>query len=198
MIIGIVGRIRAGKTTVAKHYANTLGYTIRPMAKPLKAAAKIIFDWNDEHVSGKLKDVIDERFGISPRQVLQNLGTEWSQFNLGLAFPEFGNVTGRRLWAKNFALEYKRSNPITPIIVDDIRFQHEIDVIKEVESKSLIIRIIRPDFDVKDGHASEEQEGLTVDDVIYNDGSISELFKNAEIVLSRYLYNINNFLLPML
>ena len=184
LIIGIVGRIRSGKTTIAKLIAEKYGFTIRPMAQPLKAAARMIFDWTDEHVNGKLKDEIDERFGISPRQVLQHLGTEWSQFGLCKAFPEFAKITGRKVWAKNFALEYEKRKPIN-MIVDDIRFQHEIDGVRKVEPLSIILRVVRPELDYSDGHASEEQKDLKVDTIIYNDSDILTLTKKVEEILSR-------------
>ena len=87
MIIGITGKARAGKDTVADLIKSRLGdrcHTIA-FAKPIKDFCKRMFDWNDEQVYGFLKEAKDRRYKredgsfLTPREAMQTLGTEWGR-----------------------------------------------------------------------------------------------------------------------
>ena len=106
MIIAITGYKQSGKDTIAKYLCEKYGYVQYSCASPIKEAAKDMFNWTDEHVNGELKEVLDPRWGIMPRQVLQSLGTEYGQFMLSKMYPLFAEITGRKLWVRNFHYWY--------------------------------------------------------------------------------------------
>lgn len=175
MIIGICGHMRSGKDTVASIFEYSYGFEHRSFAKPLKDACKIIFDWSDEHVNGSLKDKIDDRWGISPRMVLQLLGTEFGQKMLCDASEKFKKKVGRRLWVLRCLDGQHKNN----IVISDVRFLHEAETIRKYKGK--IIKIIRNGAGVLSTHASEtELEKIEPDYTIDNNGTIYDLTARVE------------------
>jgi hypothetical protein len=170
MIIGVTGHMRNGKDSVAQIFERLYGFEHRLFARPLKDACKVIFDWNEEHVNGKLKDVIDDRWGITPRLAMQLLGTEYGQFTLTEKSPTFAEKTGRCLWVKRCLIDAGNKN----IVVSDVRFIHEADSIKNLGG--VIIRVIRFGYESGSGHASETEVPLIkADFIVRNDGTLGDL-----------------------
>ena len=185
MILGMLGQKRVGKDTAAdylcKYYSQ---FTKVSLATPMKEAVKIIFGWTEEHVNGALKEVIDPFWGISPRQALTTLGTEWGQFTLNEMFPMFSNTTGRKLWVKSLLKKYENKN----IVISDVRFQHEVDAIREIDGK--IIKIERPSLINNDTHESEQAWKITTYDVlIVNDDTLTKFFEKLNLLFSSLMEN---------
>jgi hypothetical protein len=184
MIIGVAGFKRSGKDTVAEYLINSYGFIRYSLAGPMKEIVKIMFDWTEEHVNGSLKEVIDKRWGISPRQALQRLGTDWAQHDLCKEFPLFKEITGRSLWVKKFRY-WAEKRPFSDIVISDIRFPHEVDALKWM--KGFVFRVDRPSLDLEDVHESESYiNSLEVDSTILNDGSIEDLHKKVSELVSVY------------
>ncbi len=116
---------------------------------------------------------------LSPRIMLQTLGTEW-----GRAYKE-------DLWIN--CLINRASGWATPVVVSDIRFKNELEAIKRNGGK--IVRLIRPETDAAaqdigiKGHASEsEQLGFTDDQfdfILENKGTFDELFKKVDRIVNK-------------
>lgn len=190
IIIGVMGKKRSGKDTVANYfvrYHNCMRYAF---ADPMKEMVKKAFLWDEEWVNGKYKETIDIRWGISPRQALQHIGTEWAQLGLCKAYEEFEKITGRNLWVKNFIYSFLHHKK-PPTVISDVRFPHEIEAIKNSPDlagvKKIFIKIERPEIEkIKDDHESEKYiDVLTFDYKIINDGTIEELENKAGDVLTQ-------------
>ena len=71
LVVGLVGRARSGKDTVAK----ALGpeYTLKRMARPVKDACKALYAWTDEALESVLKDFKNEFWGLTPRATMVHL-----------------------------------------------------------------------------------------------------------------------------
>lgn len=189
MIIGIAGKKRAGKDTCAhiikeNFMSNgTQKFEHKSFAEPIKNACKIMFDWNDDHVYGDLKEVIDERWGISPRQAMQDLGTEWAQIDLCKRFPKYKNITGRSIWVKRLIAEYNKLYRTKSFVISDVRFPHEVTELKKI-NKSYIIKINRLDLSGEDSHESENYiDELDCDYEITTQGSLNDLQAQLEVIL---------------
>ena len=76
IIIGICGRAGSGKSSAAKHLINKYGAQRVSFAAPLKRMAMDIWGFSHEQVFGEadVKETVDPRWGITPRQALQLLG----------------------------------------------------------------------------------------------------------------------------
>lgn len=168
MLYGLTGEARCGKDTVAK----MLNIPEYHFSKPMKDACRIIFGWNDEHLYGELKEVVDPNFGVSPREALQTLGTEWGR-----------GMIDNHIWLKRAQIEI---NNHSSLVVSDVRFDNEARLIKQ--NGGVIIEVVR---DVKvDVRQHSSEAGINrnfVDYIIHNDGSFDDLRSKVNAIkLSRY------------
>ena len=172
MLIGLCGQKRVGKDTGAELLINNYGFKRFAFADALKNACKNIFLLDDEQVNGKHKETIDERWNISPREIFQKFGTEIFRNNLDMYFPNLKDHK-QNFWVYRFKLwikeEYKK-NPDQNIVITDIRFPNEMQIVKDFGG--IIIKIKRNTFESIDNHSSEVLiDSLKEDYLIYNDGS---------------------------
>jgi hypothetical protein len=149
-IIGITGNMRSGKDTVAKRMVQTLldhrkkGLVVH-FADHLKEITKLAMGWTDQHVYGDLKDVTDPNWLVSPRYVLQTLGTEY-----------FRKHVDEQFWVK-FLLSEEKINHyykkgVDYLIIPDVRFNNEAEKIKELGGA--VLRVKRDGVNITQ-HASE-------------------------------------------
>ena len=186
-IIAICGAKRSGKDVLAKHLVATRGFKKLSFAEPLKKAVRELFNFNDIQVGidednavGDEKEIIDERWGISPRKALQFFGTEIMQHSINELIPN----TNRGFLA-DILLSRISCDSCDSYVISDMRFLHEYNKLKSsAKIRSLIIvKISRPSINivegaggVRDTHISEnEYIDIPYDVEIINDGSISDL-----------------------
>lgn len=160
-VIGITGPARAGKDTTANFIVAAVGGYVYSMAMPMKAMLKCIgvnFDdpyWEDH------KEQPIAALGVSPRLLLQTLGTEWGRQRVN---PD--------LWvllAKQRLLQYGRG-----MVVPDIRFENEAAWVRNVGG--LIIHLTRKNATPVRPHSSEAGvERAPEDKLLSNDGSLEDL-----------------------
>jgi hypothetical protein len=172
---------------LAKHLVATRGFKKLSFAEPLKKAVRELFNFNDIQVGidednavGDEKEIIDERWGISPRKALQFFGTEIMQHAIDELIPN----TNRGFLA-DILLSRISCDSCDSYVISDMRFLHEYNKLKSsAKIRSLIIvKISRPSINivesaggVRDTHISEnEYIDIPYDVEIINDGSISDL-----------------------
>jgi hypothetical protein len=171
-IVAITGHARHGKDTCADYLASVYGYTRYALATPLKESVCVMFGWSPEQVEGPTKELVDHRWGLSPRQALQALGTEYGQSCLCGMFPEFRLTTGRKLWVRRL-LDRAGGDP--RIVISDCRFPHEAEEIRR--AGGVVIRVTRPGYPVDLSHESERAvDEIHPDAVVSNMGSIEDLY----------------------
>lgn len=201
MIIGVVGFAGSGKGTVSDLLVDNYGYKKMAFADPVKDATAVIFGWDrsllegDTDESRAFRETPDafwsERFGfeVTPRWALQKMGTEGGR-----------DTFHDSLWVT--ALE--RRIDCDNIVISDVRFPNEIKKIKSLGG--YVVRVIRGDepewydtaykqntlVDQKNLmtekypniHISEwAWIGSSMDFVLYNNGSKSELEANVSYML---------------
>ena len=177
MIIGLVGKKRVGKDTVADFLCKKYGFIKYGFADPIKEIAKIMFDFSTDE---SLKEVIDERWGISPREFYQKFGTEYGQFIMPQHFPKiFNDIDKKGFWVKRFQIWYEK-NKDKNIVITDIRFMHEYEEIKKMGG--YIIKIVR-DTGLVDNHVSENFN-IDIPVTIKNNGSKEDLFRQIVYLIN--------------
>lgn len=113
-LIGIHGPARSGKDTLASYLLSNLSddWTRSSFADPIKNMLTAIgVDCSDD-----AKASIDECFGVTPRHMMQTLGTEWGR-----------HMIDGDIWVKAFA----RLNAGMCVIVPDVRFENEAALVRE-------------------------------------------------------------------
>ena len=173
-IVGFTGRKFHGKDTAAKKLINDEGYIHLSFAEPIKQISKILFSFDDEQLYGNKREVIDERWKITPREAMQYLGTEIFREKIQELIPDIGvNFWVRSV--QNKISKLKVENPDVKIVITDVRFQNELDMIREFGGK--VIRVKRNiDNGINQTHASEIYiDTMNVDYEIENNGTIEEL-----------------------
>lgn len=177
-LIGIIGKKQSGKDTIADYLVQNHGFIKYSYAFPLKNGAMEIFGFTKEQVYGDLKEVVDPEWGVTPRKVLQIMGTELFQYDLQRYIPEFANIGGS-IWVKRFSQWYKNNND-KDVIIADVRFKHEVDGI--LQNGGEIWKVIRiPYIFEKDVHASEVEldniDEKFINYIIINDNDLDSLYK---------------------
>lgn len=170
-IIGICGYKRSGKDTAAAYLAEAYGYKHVKFSEDLKCMVRMLFDVTHDQVEGSSKDVVDEEWQVTPRQIMQFMGTEVMQYKLQELCPE----VGRTFWVKRL---FKKHGSAKLLVISDVRFRHEIDAIRKHDPLSLIVRIQKAatHAHAQDTHVSETDcDTLPVDVVLQNDDSVEAL-----------------------
>ena len=159
-IIGLLGRSRRGKDTIADYIINKYPvYKNIKLARPIKDAAKSLYNFTDEQLEGKQKEIIDKRWNISPRDAMVFITTS------------FMNKMGSDFFSRRL---FDNLLPTDKVIISDVRYENDIIEIKQ--RNGIIIKVLR---DIEPYHSWESHidlRTLHVDYTIENNGSIDDLY----------------------
>lgn len=176
MIIGIAGKMKSGKDTAAEALVN-IGFTKIAFADHLKSVCMHLFDMTHDQVyTLEGKETIDLRYGRTPREILQFMGTEVVRDN----FPN--------LWVQHM---WRACEGIENIVIPDVRFDNEAAFV--ALNEGVMIEIERPRLQKKGplawikekiGHRSERGVNRQLlDYIVINDSSISDLHEQILDIL---------------
>ena len=171
-LIGIAGRARSGKDTVANFIIAAIGGYRYSFADPIRAMlAPLGVDMNDPYWQARKEDIIPA-LGVSPRRMMQTLGTEWGR-----------NLISPDLWLVLAHQRLLRNGP--GMVISDVRFENEAAWIRKHGGR--IIHVIRPDAKAVEAHASED--GIEMQDTdarLFNSGTLEELQLSVRELLRVY------------
>lgn len=184
LIIGVNGYAGAGKDTVCNMIREQLIHNDIPteklaFANPLKRATAEAFgipleDFHDEDK----KDVRNSFWGLSPREMLQKVGTDC-----------FRDIVRYDFWIKRMEQAVHNSDAEV-ILISDVRFQNEAEFVWRMNGVILIVSREGKTANVGiANHKSNnivECEGKEKDSfAINNSGTLSELHRKVSIVLAQ-------------
>ena len=185
-IIGLCAQRGIGKSRLAKELVERYGYVEYAFAQPLKEACKVIWNFDDDQLYGQeRKEIIDGRWGISPRHAMQFVGEifrnqypTWCESNgLNIRMP-FGDSNG--FWLNHFQ-EFIRSHPEnTKIVVSDVRYPNEGLIIRQFGGD--IVRII--------GHQRDDMGNVLIP--MNETSSVWNHESETSVNLIPYSHKINN------
>ena len=128
MIVGIVGLINSGKSTIANILVEDYGFVKVSFADSLKDAVAAIFGWprellqGDSEESRQWREQTDDYWSnvmghpVTPRWVLQHIGTDVMREHFH-----------KNIWVHS--LMKKLTDPDKNYVISDVRFLNEVDVI---------------------------------------------------------------------
>lgn len=186
-LIGVMGRKRAGKDSVAQALMANGGYHRFAFADPLKEMAYNV----DPYVFvGADPSIVDgERLWIRLSDLIEKVGWEEAKDNADvrrflqrLGKEGVRDVLGEDTWVDKTLNDYviPALNVGTSIVVPDVRFLNEVQAIRRLGGD--IWRVDRPDLPPdKDMHASEQAwRRVKPDVVITNDGTMLDLYNQVK------------------
>lgn len=183
ILIGITGRKHHGKDAVADWLTARYGVTKDAFAEPIKQAAMAWFGLSTEQCYGSLKEVVDERWGQTPREIMQKLGTE-------VARSIHPDVWARAAMKRHQDRAIQFTKPSMHVsyrgtVIADCRFFNEARILRE--QGGVILYVVRPGLanNALSEHDSErfiEQIGATAELHVLNDGTLEDLQDNVAML----------------
>jgi hypothetical protein len=172
-LIGITGRARSGKDTVADFIVSQTGGYKYSFADPLKQMLLPLgIDMSTPYWQERKEQ--ETVFGVSPRRLMQTLGTEWGR---NLIHPD--------LWL--LLADQKITQCGENMVVTDVRFENEAAWVRWYGG--VVIHVVRPDATPVEQHISEAGINNHIDDMsICNDGTLEELKTNVLLLLQMIKY----------
>lgn len=184
VLIGLHGKARSGKDTVGDYLCRldsygTLQFQNCAFADPLKESASAMFGIDlDDFYNEDVKELPNNFWGISPREITQKLGTECGR-----------EIFFSDLWIRRAKLsinEIMATHPEnTGVVVTDVRFDDEADFVRDNGGTMIIITRNTESYNVRE-HKSEK--GITIDPtrdfIIANDGTLKALYNAVDIIVN--------------
>lgn len=177
-IIGLLGGAGAGKSTVAAYLRDSYGAKVYTLAKPLKQLVGLAFELTDDQLYGsqESKEAVDPRYNVSPRWLLQRLGTQGIR-----------TVFGEDVWV-NLCLKNIRNDAPRLAVIDDVRFENESAHIRMAQGVVWRLNSTRKYSNADQTHQSEaEWLKAPYDDRITHDGeNLALLLAKVDALMDRY------------
>lgn len=186
-VFGLTGKKGSGKDTVAKILQMKLGSgktVIIAFADPIRQAIGAMTGWDFDvlRFNEEFKESDNNFLGVSPRYLMQTLGTEWGR-----------NLIHENIWLTiaNQRIQKALSNGIENIIITDVRFDNECQMLYDGYDADFI-EVRNPNENGKkmDNHASEQGVNHAyIDYVIENDktdpGSLIKIEKLLDTIIQQ-------------
>ena len=178
MIIGLSGKIGSGKTEVVKLLVAE-GFIELNFGTKLKEAVSLVFDIPLEQLHTQTgKATLDERWGTTPRFLLQRFGTEVCR------------TLHPHVWLYHLDKIIKNAHRTENFVIGDVRFRNEFEFV--IRRGGWMWRLERPNhmriINEHEDHPSEtEVDNLVHAYYINNDGTLEELYQKVKFELRRIL-----------
>jgi hypothetical protein len=201
-LLGLVGRKGSGKDTVGDYLVARHGFVRAAFADPVKWVARDLWPHlTVEQCWGPIavKEAVDTTLGVSPRWLLQRIGTEVGRngdlatfAGLGVsparmqeALDRHGVVPGPSAWVDALF----RALGAVDTVITDVRFPNEAEAVRD--HNGWVLKILRPGFDtgVGNDHPSErEVDACAFDYLVRNDRDVPELHAKVRRILDDVRY----------
>lgn len=165
-LIGLHGKAKAGKDTIASLLCAEHGFKQMSFAGPLKAATAVMFGWPVELMySQEGKEMQSQYWGLAVRDALQRFGEGARKW------------FGEDFWVKRWLVDYSQVMTKLNIVISDVRYENEADTIRQYGG--YIIHVHRNGAGLSGEQARHSSEaGIQFHDndlVIDNNGTLDDL-----------------------
>lgn len=184
-LIGLTGKARAGKDSLAAALVARHGFVRVAFADPLRAAALALDPLvGRPAIPGNLRPTHDLRLS----EVVEALGWEGAKVQcpeVRRVLQHFGTgirALDRGFWVRQAMKAVDEAGG--PVVVTDVRFPNEVATV--LAHGGLMVRVIRPGMVSTDTHESETAlDGIAVDATVTNCGPLSALDSAADHIAER-------------
>jgi len=169
LLIAFSGKAQAGKSETSRILCtlteqNRVKYVIVSFAEPLKQIAREYFGWDGD--KGIYYNADGSLVQDKGRQLLINIGQQFRAIRPTI----WADLAIKRI------KEIEKDRPEdTLFLIDDLRFENEVNVLKQFEN-STIVRITRKEGSLDIDDISEKDlDNYKFEEYLENDGSLKEL-----------------------
>lgn len=159
-ILGLLGRSRSGKSTAADHYRDRHGFTVVNFADGVKDLLQHVLGLSEEQLRGDLKDVVDPRWGGTPRDLMIRLGHGGRE----ILWPD--------VWVETCFRRIDRIRAEWParrlFVIGDVRYESECRAI--VQRGGVVLKLARCVTDIATEASVDEVPAHLIWKTIYNTG----------------------------
>ena len=180
MIIGLHGKMKSGKGEATSVICSSFGYIELRFAQALKDMTATLLGVDP-------MDLEDQKFketevpwiggGVTPRKLMQTLGTEW------------GRNIDKDLWVKK---TLSQAALYDKVVISDVRFENELYAIQD--AGGIVIRIKRPMKRVGPEHEHVSETALDhisdaeFNHTIDNEGTLSQFISKVYNIMDSIRY----------
>ena len=188
MLVGIVGKARAGKDTFALMLAESLfrstskKYVLMAFAHELKLRVQSDFDLSYEQLWGDEKEKNDLRYAKRLEGFSSNPADYWCSREILQSYGEFYRTIDYDFWVKKL-FEVIDDREYKDVIITDVRYINEADYI--VKRGGILIKVVRDSNNVSvrgQNHISETalDNYNDIEFTIENDGDLNKLKEKSD------------------
>lgn len=180
--IGLVGRARSGKDTVALHLIDKHGHTRVAFADRMRDAVEALNPVIRIDADGLI-------YTCTLAQGLKMYGWEGLKTyspDIRGYLQRMGTEVGRYMFGEEFWVEQalRVSEAYERVVFSDVRYPNEAERIRK--EGGILWRIERDGIETSDEHTSESLiETIKVDHVVKNSGSIEDLFARVDKLMRK-------------
>ena len=174
VLIGIHGKPRAGKDTIANRLVNKYGFLRYGPGDPVKRATAAMFDVElDNFYHDDLKDSHNDYWGISYREMAQKVGKESSR-----------DVFGEDFWMRHVEKKLlSLPDEIPGLVLADIRYANETVWVRQRGGMILFVERTNRPRAANEQHAAEQSLDPSLADVIIpNNGTVQDLWDKVDLI----------------
>lgn len=190
MIIGISGRKRVGKDTIADYLVQYYGFIKLDISDPLKDVCRILFDFSEDQLYGDSKEIFDPKLGTSPREIFQYLGTDILLKDINRIAP----LLEENLFVNKIIRGVTNIfdvNPNARIVICGLRKPNEIDKLSALPYCVKMIGVKKKHNNIEtlsELHEAEKYaDNLITDYQIKNNSTIQDLYKKIDNIIDETL-----------
>lgn len=172
ILIGLIGYKQSGKDTCADYLVEKYGFHKYAFAEPVKQVCKIMFQLDSQQLEDSIqKEENDPRWDLTPRQMMQKVGTDMVR-----------HYWGENFWVRCMEMRVYKDKK-ERIVVSDVRFQNEADWIKQ--NHGILVRIVDNTHSTyTDPHPSEVEQLSIQEDLVLSNRKDVSFFQEIESTLS--------------
>ena len=189
VLIGVHGKPRSGKDTLATHLVEKYKLLRYGPSMPVKVATAAMFDIPIEYLyDDKMKDAFDAFWQMSYREMAQKVGKESIR---DIFVEDFWMRHTEKMW-----IEVQKGLPIIDILAEahntyngmilaDIRYANEVTWVKDRGGIVIFVTRENRGYVANEQHAAEKGLDLALADIIVpNNGTIEQLYSYTDLIVA--------------